>query len=101
MRLSRLLLVSLLTGCSLDDGVDPLDAVSVEDQVWAASLGVDLSVMTKLPSGVYVLDQTVGTGPTVTGAPIIRFYYSGYLANGHRFDTNVGATVPAAYPPTP
>ena len=88
-----------LAGCSSIEVSAPLDTtpVPVEQQQWASSLGINLAGMTKLSSGVYYLDTTVGTGAAVTGTPVIRFYYTGYLANGTRFDTNVGQGSPAVY----
>ncbi len=33
----------------------------------------------------------------MSGAPTVRFYYSGYLASGVQFDSNVGQPQPLEY----
>ena len=76
---------------------DVPDPIAIDAQTWASSLGINLASFTRLGSGVYYLDTQVGTGATLTGTPTIRFFYTGYLANGTRFDTNVGAASPAQY----
>lgn len=88
-----------VAACNPNDSTEPLPSAEVplEEQIWSSSLGVDLSAMTRLPSGVYISDQVVGGGTTLTGSPTIRVYYNGYLANGSRFDGNVGAASPATF----
>ena len=67
-----------------DDGLGP----NPEDAKFAETLGIDLSKMTKLSSGVYILTTTPGTGTaTVTLTSNITAGYTGYLANGTLFDT--------------
>ena len=73
----------LVVGCG-DSGTGPQEA---EDVSFAASLGIDLAKMTRLPSGVYVQTFTVGTGTaTVTASSRITADYKGSLANGNVFD---------------
>ncbi len=103
MRLPRPTLVFLaallFTGCFPNNAVEPTSpAVTLEAQTWASSLGIGLSAMTKLPSGIYILDQAAGTGATLAGTPTVRVYYTGYLANGTRFDGNAGSGTPAVFP---
>ncbi|MGQ0765001.1 MAG: FKBP-type peptidyl-prolyl cis-trans isomerase [Gemmatimonadota bacterium] len=85
--------------CNPNDSTEPLPSAEIplEDQVWSSSLGVNLPAMTLLPAGLYISDQVVGTGTVLAGSPTIRVYYSGYLANGSRFDGNVGAASPATF----
>ncbi len=100
MRLRVFALLALAaTACLPNDStdVDVPDPVALESQVWASGLGISLGSFTRLGSGVYYVDTQVGTGATLTGSPTIRFFYTGYLANGTRFDTNVGAASPAQY----
>jgi FKBP-type peptidyl-prolyl cis-trans isomerase FkpA len=101
MRISRsyFILLALAFACNPNDSTEPLPSAEIplETQVWSASLNINLGSMTKLTSGIYVSDQVVGTGTTLTGTPTIRVYYNGYLANGSRFDGNVGATNPATF----
>lgn len=79
--------LSLVTACFDDPvSVQQLPLTSLEDQVWATSLGVDLATMTRLSSGVYIKDDVVGAGATVSGSPRVLVFYAGYLATGFRFD---------------
>src|SRR6187397_840349 len=77
------LFVVLATAACGDSGLGP----DPEDAEFASSLGINLSAMTKLPSGVYVLTTTPGTG-TATVAPtnFITIAYKGWLADGTLFD---------------
>jgi FKBP-type peptidyl-prolyl cis-trans isomerase len=85
-------------GCSLDTDDDVPPVIPLELQQWGSSLNIDLASMTKLESGVYFKDTVVGTGTTVTGTPTVRFFYTGFLASGLVFDSNVGAAQPLQYP---
>ncbi|MBC7895584.1 MAG: FKBP-type peptidyl-prolyl cis-trans isomerase [Cytophagaceae bacterium] len=95
----RLLLAAfVLAACSPNDSNAPVQPeTTLETQVWSSSLNINLSAMTKLPSGVYILDQVVGAGATLTGSPTVRVYYTGWLANGTRFDGNVGNASPLSF----
>lgn len=87
-----------LAACSPNDSTAPVQPeTTLESQVWASSLNINLSAMTKLASGVYILDQVVGAGATLTGSPSVRVYYTGWLANGTRFDGNVGNASPLTF----
>ena len=88
-RASALLFGALaFTGCGSDTVTAPKE-IPLDQQTWAAALGVTLSAFTKLPSGVYYLDTTVGTGRTVIATDSVFVYYAGYLASGSKFDENV------------
>lgn len=67
---------------------DPLDPgpPDIESLVFAASLGVDLSEMTLLPSGLYIRDLTVGEGASVGQQQGARFSYQGWLHDGTPVD---------------
>lgn len=92
-----LALAASIGACSLDVNENVPPSVSVEEQQWAPSLNIDLATMTKLASGVYIKDNVVGTGTAVSGTPTVSFYYSGYLASGVQFDSNVGQATPLQY----
>lgn len=100
MSLARSVLAALcLAACSPNDSSAPVQPVtSLESQVWASSLNINLAAMTRLPSGVYILDSVVGGGAALAGTPQVRVYYNGFLANGSRFDGNVGTGTPASFP---
>jgi FKBP-type peptidyl-prolyl cis-trans isomerase FkpA len=90
-----LILAAALAACSPNDSTAPVQTeTSVETQVWASSLGINLAQMTKLPSGVYIQDLTVGTGTTLSGLGGVRVIYTGWLANGTRFDGNENGSSP-------
>jgi peptidylprolyl isomerase len=70
---------------------------SVQDTEFARSLGVDLSAMTRTSSGLYYQDITVGTGATAQAGNTVFVYYTGWLANGLRFDSRTSGE-PAGFP---
>jgi FKBP-type peptidyl-prolyl cis-trans isomerase FkpA len=63
--------------------------VTIESATFATSLGVDLTASTKTPSGVYYRDLTVGTGAPVANGQQLSVRFTGWLANGTQFDSNV------------
>ena len=69
-----------LGGC---DSTDPQTPETVE---FASSLGINLSAMTKLPSGVYIQVVTPGTGVPLKVTDRWSIKYKGSLANGKVFD---------------
>jgi FKBP-type peptidyl-prolyl cis-trans isomerase FkpA len=101
LRLSRTIgafaFAGVVAGCSLDANEDIPPIIPLEEQQWAPGLNVDLATMTKLSSGVYIKDNVIGAGTAVSGTPTVRFYYSGYLASGVQFDSNVGEPSPLQY----
>jgi peptidylprolyl isomerase len=54
----------------------------IEETAFAASLGIDLSAMTRLESGVYVQDLVVGTGPAAIFGTTVSFNLTGWLSDG-------------------
>lgn len=66
---------------------------------FAPALGVDLSAMTKTPSGLYYQDQTVGTGTTAQAGKQVTVHYTGWLTNGTKFDSSVDRKKPFAFTP--
>jgi FKBP-type peptidyl-prolyl cis-trans isomerase len=61
-------------------------AGDVERTTFASSLGVNLGAMTKRASGLYVQDLEMGTGAVAIRGKSAVVRYSGWLANGKRFD---------------
>lgn len=57
----------------------------IEELEFDPSLGIDLSQMERLPSGVYIEDVVVGTGLRVNPDSDVRVTYEGFLANGTKF----------------
>jgi peptidylprolyl isomerase len=72
------LLLVVTTACG--DGAGPTEP---EDVTFDPSLGIDLSVMTRLDSGVYVLTITPGEGTrTVTISDWMAAHYKLWIPNG-------------------
>jgi FKBP-type peptidyl-prolyl cis-trans isomerase len=69
-----------------DPGVPSVPA----NETFAASLGVNIPAMTKKSDDLYIQDVVAGTGAEATNGRILRVMYTGYLANGQRFDGNEG-----------
>lgn len=86
-RLSALLLLLTATACS-STGPTASEPQVIETTSFAAVLSVNLASSTKLPSGMYVRDITVGDGATVAGGQNVSVRYTGWLNNGVQFDSN-------------
>lgn len=82
--LTTLCVLALSAGC----GDNSITAVPIEQTTFAPSLGVDLQASTKLPSGMYYRDITVGTGTTLASGQTVGMRYVGSFANGNEFDSN-------------
>jgi FKBP-type peptidyl-prolyl cis-trans isomerase len=61
-----------------------------ETAKYAKELDVHLDHMTKLPSGLYILDVKEGTGPAIKPGQVAQVHYTGWLVNGRQFDSSVG-----------
>ena len=64
---------------------------TVETTHFAPSLNVDLKSSTRLANGEYYRDLLAGTGAVVAAGQVIAVHYTGWLADGTKLDTNVGA----------
>jgi FKBP-type peptidyl-prolyl cis-trans isomerase len=62
--------------------------VPIEQTTFAPSLGVNLAQSTKLPSGLYYRDITLGTGATVAMGQTVGMRYAGAFVGGDVFDSN-------------
>ena len=99
MRFARSPLLALFAqlafvGCLQGSDAITFPDVTVENTVFAASLGVNLASSTKTASGLYYHDLTVGTGATLASGDSIGLHYHGYLSNGTQFDSNVSPATP-------
>lgn len=70
----------------------------VESIAFASSLNVDLSKMTKTPSGLYYRDIEVGSGTLVKGKMELKLHYTGWLTNGVQFESNPEDAPPVSVP---
>ena len=73
-------------GACGDDGNTPTSPSVPATDTYAASLGVNIATMTKKSDVLYFQDLTVGTGEAVTVGKTLTMNYTGWLANGTRFD---------------
>ena len=86
-------LVALVASCSSDStAADSTLGSDPATTTFAESLGVNLSAMTELSSSLYTQDLVVGTGTLVAAGDSLTVTYTGWLANGTKFDSNVGGT---------
>jgi peptidylprolyl isomerase len=70
------------SGARSAPGLRPLEATP-----FASTLDVDLSRMTKTPTGLYYRDLDVGTGPVIRARDEVRVRYTGWLSNGQKFES--------------
>ncbi len=61
--------------------------MSLSETTFAPQLGVDLAASQKTALGVYVRDITEGSGAVLTPGQNVGMYYSGFLADGTKFDS--------------
>lgn len=76
-----LLAAGMLGGC-MDDPAVPVDPPNFHP-----SLGINLDEMTRLESGVYILDTTPGGGEVALDTSTVLVHFTGWLKNGSMFDT--------------
>jgi peptidylprolyl isomerase len=94
MKRSAFLVVTLLAAAACNDQITGLGPPSdPTKETFAASLGVDISQMSKTKSGVYYQDLVVGTGAEVTDSTTtLNVTYAGYLKDGKLFDSGTNAS---------
>lgn len=90
LRLSAVCALVTTGACAY--GTTTPDAKTIEETVFASSLGVNLAASTKTAKGDYYRDIVVGTGPVVVTGQMVSIIYTGWLSNGTKFDSNVGGT---------
>jgi FKBP-type peptidyl-prolyl cis-trans isomerase FkpA len=83
-------LVAAATGCSRK--ADTAMPLTIETATFAPALGVDLAASTRMPSGMYYRDLTIGTGEPVANGRELSMRYSGWLPNGKPFDSNANGS---------
>ena len=77
---------ALLAACAEAPPARPAVSGQPEELTFAPSLGVTLDSAEKRPSGLYVHDVVVGTGPVADSMTTAAVHYTGWLADGSRFD---------------
>ena len=68
-----------------------------EHTAFAVELGVDLSTMRRLPSGVYIRDIEVGTGATAAPGREVTIRHIAYLADGTEVERSVAGESPVRF----
>ena len=73
------------------DAVGP-EVTNVE---FAASLGIDLAIMTETASGLFIREDSIGEGETAAAAgDQVTVAYTGWLADGEIFDSSASFLIP-------
>jgi FKBP-type peptidyl-prolyl cis-trans isomerase FkpA len=67
---------------------EPPPEVPIESTTFAAELGVSLAESVKFPSGLYLRNLSLGDGNEVLPGRAVTVRYTGFLANGTKFDSN-------------
>ncbi len=62
------------------------------DAEFAASLGIDLDAMTETASGLFYVDEVVGTGSAAATGDVATVTYIGWLPDATEFDSGTGFT---------
>lgn len=70
-------LVLALGACSSETPFEVIEEVAFD-----ASLGIDLTRMTRLPSGVYIEDLVVGSGAVIAPGDHVSVRLTAWLSNG-------------------
>jgi FKBP-type peptidyl-prolyl cis-trans isomerase FkpA len=78
----------LAMGAGLSGCTDPT-APRAQDIEFAAGLGIDLSLMEELPSGLWIRDEVTGEGPAVVPINRVQVDYQGWLPDGTLFDSSL------------
>ena len=91
---AALTLLLLATACGDGDGSTGDPATTPFSQ----ELGVDLAAMEKRPSGLYVLDLTLGQGSVAATGSTPSVRYTVWLPDGRMLDSNVDAASPFRFP---
>jgi FKBP-type peptidyl-prolyl cis-trans isomerase FkpA len=88
--------VVALTACK---GPPPRATVSgtPDSLTYAPALDVSLAAMEKRANGLYIRDRVVGTGAAADSMSTIRVHYTGYLADGTKFDSSVDSGEPITF----
>jgi peptidylprolyl isomerase len=89
MKPLALLLAGLLAATACNDEITGLEPASdPATETFAASLGVNISSMSRTADGVYYQDDIVGSGTEITDKTDSVFVtYAGYLKDGKLFDS--------------
>lgn len=85
-------LIAPVAACS----EDPFAPQVIEEVEFFAGLGIDLASMIKLSSGIYISDDSIGTGAQLEAGDSVNIDHRGWLADGTLFSS--GAIDGSPYP---
>jgi FKBP-type peptidyl-prolyl cis-trans isomerase FkpA len=99
MKRTAFLITALLATVSCNDEITGLGPPSdPATETFAPSLSINISQMTRLPSGVYIQDLVVGTGDSITArTDSLWLTYTGFLKTGTSFDDGVNTLFQPAF----
>lgn len=82
------LLLTISTACIGDLARGAQSSLATEQ--FAPALGVNIAAMTRKSDALYVQDLVVGGGTAAGAKQVVAVIYTGWLANGTKFDSNTG-----------
>lgn len=82
------LLALSAAGCLKGTEVDPGTPSDPATETFAASLGVNISQMTKVSNNLYIQDVVNGAGAQAVSGKTLSVTYTGWLKDGTKFDSN-------------
>ncbi len=71
----------------------------ITSTTFSPALGINPPAMTKTASGLYYVDEVVGTGASAQSGKKVSVHYTGWLANGTKFDSSVDRGQPFGFTP--
>jgi FKBP-type peptidyl-prolyl cis-trans isomerase FkpA len=86
-------ILSLTVVACLNNNTSPTPGSVPANETYAASLGVNLSQMTRLSDLLYTQDLVVGTGAAVAAGDSLLVSYTGWLVNGTTFGSDTAAAL--------
>lgn len=92
--LSLPLAALLAGGCISSETVGDPDLTKIS---YAPALGVDIAASTRLTGGLYVRDIVEGNGALADIGRNVFVYYTGWLANGTKFDERLAPATSFAF----
>lgn len=87
------LAVVALAACGGDDPFLP--PIPEDEVVFAASLGIDLAAMEKIPIGIWITDEVVGDGGLVMDSVVVDAVIQGWIPDGTQFEDGIGQWITA------
>lgn len=91
--LTLLVAVATATACKSTKPTDD-KPMTIEASTFDTSLHVSLGASTHTSSGLYYRDLTPGTGAVAVAGKQVSVFYTGWLADGTKFDSRVAGQPP-------